>query len=96
MQNAVNNRAPLDLPQKLRHVYGMTAQTLNLDGTETFDLVGLTDDIKPMSDITLVIHRANGTEEKVTLKSRIDTAIEVEYVRHGGILPYVLRQLLGA
>ncbi len=75
---------------------GMTAQTLKLDGTETFDLLGLSDDIKPMSDATLVIHRANGTEERVTLKSRIDTAIEVEYVRHGGILPYVLRQLLGA
>jgi aconitate hydratase len=81
---------PLQFPE------GMTAQTLKLDGTETFDLVGITDDIKPMSDITLVIHRANGTEERVTLKSRIDTAIEVEYVRHGGILPYVLRQLLGA
>ncbi len=81
---------PLQFPD------GMTAQTLKLDGTETFDLVGITDDIKPMSDITLVIHRANGSEQKVTLKSRIDTAIEVEYVRHGGILPYVLRQLLGA
>ena len=72
----------------------MTAQTLRLDGTETFDLLGLSDDIKPMSDVTLVIHRADGTGEKVTLPSRIDTAIEVEYVRHGGILPYVLRQLL--
>ena len=79
---------PLQFPE------GMTAQTLKLDGTETFDLLGLSDDIKPMSDVTLVIHRANGTEEKVTLRSRIDTAIEVEYVRHGGILPYVLRQLL--
>jgi len=79
---------PLQFPD------GMTAQTLKLDGTETFDLLGLSDDIKPMSDVTLVIHRANGTEEKVTLRSRIDTAIEVEYVRHGGILPYVLRQLL--
>ena len=81
---------PLQFPD------GMTAQTLKLDGTESFDLLGLSDDIKPMSDITLVIHRANGTEEKVTLRSRIDTAIEVEYVRHGGILPYVLRQLLSA
>ena len=79
---------PLQFPD------GMTAQTLKLEGTETFDLLGLSDDIKPMSDVTLVIHRANGTEEKVTLRSRIDTAIEVEYVRHGGILPYVLRQLL--
>ncbi len=75
---------------------GMTAQTLELDGTETFDLLGLSDDIKPMSDATLVIHRADGTTDSVTLRSRIDTAIEVEYVRHGGILPYVLRQLLGA
>ena len=81
---------PLQFPD------GMTAQTLKLDGTETFDLLDLSDDIKPMSDVTLVIHRANGTEEKVTLRSRIDTAIEVEYVRHGGILPYVLRQLLSA
>ena len=81
---------PLQFPE------GMTAQTLKLDGTETFDLLGLSDDIKPMSDVTLVIHLANGTEEKVTLRSRIDTAIEVEYVRHGGILPYVLRQLLSA
>jgi aconitate hydratase len=81
---------PLQFPD------GMTAQTLKLDGTETFDLLDLSDDIKPMSDVTLVIHRANGTEEKVTLRSRIDTAIEVEYVRHGGILPYVLRKLLSA
>jgi len=79
---------PLQFPE------GVTAQTLGLDGTETFDVLGLSDDLKPMSNVMLVIHRANGTEEKVTLKSRIDTAIEVEYVRHGGILPYVLRQLL--
>ncbi len=79
---------PLQFPD------GVNAASLKLDGTETFDLLGLSDDIKPMSDCTLVIHRADGTEEKVTLKSRIDTAIEVEYVRHGGILPYVLRQLL--
>jgi aconitate hydratase len=81
---------PLQFPE------GVSAQSLKLDGTETFDVLGLGDNIKPMSDVTLVIHRANGSEEKVALKSRIDTAIEVEYVRHGGILPYVLRQLLGA
>ena len=49
-----------------------------------------------MSDVTLVIHRADGTVTKQTVRCRIDTAIEVDYVRHGGILPYVLRQLLGA
>jgi aconitate hydratase len=79
---------PLQFPE------GVNAQTLELRGDETFDVLGLGDNIKPMSDVTLVIHRADGTLEKVVLKSRIDTAIEVEYVRHGGILPYVLRQLL--
>lgn len=81
---------PLQFPE------GVNAATLKLDGTETFDILGLSDDIAPMSDVTLVIHRANGTTEKLTVKSRIDTAIEVEYVRHGGILPFVLRQLLNA
>jgi aconitate hydratase len=80
---------PLQFPE------GVNAQTLKLDGTETFDLLGLNDDIKPMSDVTLVIRRADGTTDKLTVQSRIDTAIEVEYVRHGGILPFVLRQLLG-
>jgi aconitate hydratase len=80
---------PLQFPE------GMSAQTLALDGTETFDILGLHDHMEPMCNVTLIIHRANGTSEKFTLKSRIDTAIEVEYVRHGGILPYVLRQLLG-
>jgi aconitate hydratase len=79
---------PLQFPE------GLNAQTLGLDGTETFDVVGLSDDLKPMSDVTLVIQRVDGRSEKLKVKSRIDTAIEVEYVRHGGILPYVLRQLL--
>ncbi len=73
---------------------GVSAQTLGLDGTETFDILGLSDDLKPMQDVTLVIHRADGTEEKLAVRSRIDTAIEVDYFRHGGILPFVLRQLL--
>jgi aconitate hydratase len=81
---------PLQFPE------GVNAASLKLDGTETFDILGLSDDIAPMSDVTLVIHRADGTEQQLTVKSRIDTAIEVEYVRHGGILPFVLRQLLEA
>jgi aconitate hydratase len=72
----------------------VTAQTLGLDGTETFDLLGLSDDIEPMSDVQLVIHRADGSSNELALRSRIDTAIEVDYYRHGGILPFVLRQLL--
>jgi aconitate hydratase len=73
---------------------GVSAQTLKLDGTETFDVLGLSDDLKPLSDVTLVIHRADGTTENLKVRCRIDTAIEVDYYRHGGILPFVLRQLL--
>ena len=74
---------------------GTNAQTLKLDGTETFDLVGLENsDIKPRQEITLVIHRENGASEEVPVTLRIDTPIEIDYYRHGGILPFVLRQLL--
>jgi aconitate hydratase len=73
---------------------GTNAQTLKLDGTETFDLIGLSDTIKPRQDVTLVIHRANGGSEKLAVTLRIDTPIEIEYYRHGGILPYVLGQLI--
>jgi aconitate hydratase len=73
---------------------GVSAQTLKLDGTEIFDIVGLGANPKPRQDVTLVIHRANGQTENTPVTLRIDTPIEVEYYRHGGILPYVLRQLV--
>ncbi|MEP7036937.1 MAG: aconitate hydratase, partial [Acidobacteriota bacterium] len=74
---------------------GESAQSYNLDGTETFDLTGFeTSEIKPRQNVTLKIHRADGSEDEATLTLRIDTPIEVEYYRHGGILPYVLRELL--
>ncbi len=74
---------------------GTNAQTLKLDGTETFDLIGLeTGDIRPRQDVTLVIHRDNDETEEVPVTLRIDTPIEIDYYRHGGILPFVLRQLL--
>ncbi len=70
-------------------------QTLNLDGTETFDLMGLEGvQIRPRQNVTLQITCADGTSQETQLTLRIDTPIEVEYYRHGGILPYVLRQLL--
>jgi aconitate hydratase len=72
---------------------GITAQTLQLDGTETFDVLGLENRITPQQDVTLVIHRKNGEEQKIPVTLRIDTPIEIEYYQHGGILPYVLRQL---
>ena len=73
---------------------GTSVQTLSLDGTETFDLIGLNADLTPLQDVTLVVHRVNGQSIDVQVTVRIDTPIEVEYYRHGGILPYVLRQLV--
>jgi aconitate hydratase len=70
------------------------AKSLGLDGTETFDLTGFAAGIKPRQELTLTIHRANGASEKVPVTLRIDTPIEVDYYLHGGILPYVLRQLI--
>jgi aconitate hydratase len=73
---------------------GVDAATLKLDGSETFDLEGTESGITAQQDVTLVIHRANGSTERVALKLRIDTPIEVEYYNKGGILPFVLGQLL--
>ena len=73
---------------------GTNTKTLGLDGTEMFDLVGLKDGMEPRADLTLIIHRKNGETIELPLTSRMETPIEVEYYRHGGILPYVLRQLL--
>jgi aconitate hydratase len=73
---------------------GTTAQTLKLDGTETFDILGLHESLQPRQELTLVIQRPDGTAQKVPIIARIDTPIEVEYYRHGGILPFVLRQLV--
>ncbi|MBV9958037.1 MAG: aconitate hydratase AcnA, partial [Acidobacteria bacterium] len=74
---------------------GTSAQTLSLDGTEIYDLVGLEDGkVRPRQDVTLLIHRASGETQEVPVTLRIDTPIEIEYYQHGGILPYVLRQLI--
>jgi aconitate hydratase len=73
---------------------GTNALTLHLDGSETYDLVGLAAGIKPRQKLTLVVHRLRSKSEEVPVVLRIDTPIEVEYYQHGGILPYVLRHLL--
>jgi aconitate hydratase len=70
-----------------------SAPSLGLKGDETVDVLGL-DDIRPQQELTLVVTRADGTKQELKVKSRIDTAIEVDYYRHGGILPYVLRELM--
>jgi len=67
--------------------------SLGITGSELFDLDGL-DSIRPQQEVTLVIRRTDGTTSQATLRLRIDTPVEVDYYQHGGILPFVLRQLL--
>jgi aconitate hydratase len=79
----------------LQFADGVSAQTLRLHGSETFDLPGLSKGLRPRQETPLVVRRADGSTSEVPLRVRIDTPIEAEYYVHGGILPYVLRQLLG-
>jgi aconitate hydratase len=74
---------------------GTNAQTLGLDGTEEFSILGLNAQVKPRQELTLVIKK-NGVEKKIPVDLRIDTPIEVDYYQHGGILPFVLREILKA
>jgi len=71
-----------------------TVDTLGLTGEEMVDVRGIDGDIKPQQDVTLIITGKNGSVREVVVKLRIDTPIEVDYYRHGGILPFVLRELL--
>lgn len=74
---------------------GNSAVTLNLDGSETFDLTGVDGvEVRPRQDMTLTVHRQDGTSDSISVVLRIDTPIEIEYYKNGGILPFVLRQLL--
>jgi aconitate hydratase len=73
---------------------GESAATHGIDGSETFDLIGVEDGVEPRQELTLVIKRADGTTDEAKVIARIDTPIEIEYFEHGGILPYVLRQLV--
>ncbi|HEY5899656.1 MAG TPA: aconitate hydratase, partial [Burkholderiales bacterium] len=71
-----------------------SAATLGLKGDETIDVV-MAGDIHPQQELRLRIHYADGRVAEIPVKSRIDTAIEVDYYKHGGILPFVLRELIG-
>lgn len=73
-----------------------SVQTLGIKGDESFDVKGLEGEIKPQQEVTLVINRKDGSKKEVKVLLRIDTPIEVDYYKHGGILPFVLRQLLAA
>jgi aconitate hydratase len=79
---------PLQFPD------GVSAQSLNLDGSEVYSIRGLSNQIKPRQKLPLKIERKDGRSETVQVILRIDTPVEVDYYRHGGILPYVLRGLL--
>jgi len=79
---------PLQFPD------GTTAQLLELDGSEILSIVGLSETIKPGQTVTLEIEGKGRQKRSVPVKVRIDTPIEIDYYRHGGILPFVLRQLL--
>jgi aconitate hydratase len=78
----------------LEFLEGESADTYGIDGTEIFSLPGLDEDLRPRQALELIVRRADGKKDWVPLRARVDTLIEVEYYRHGGILPYVLRQLL--
>jgi aconitate hydratase len=80
---------PLQFPE------GVSARTLGLDGTEAFELEGLSGGLAPRQHTLMAIRRSDGSVTRVELGVRIDTPIETDYYRHGGILPFVLRQLLG-
>ena len=73
-----------------------SADSLYLKGDETFDILGIDENLKPQQDIKLVITRKDGRKDEIQLLCRIDTPVEVDYYLHGGILPYVLRDLLHA
>jgi aconitate hydratase len=78
----------------LQFADGVTAQSLGSDGSEIFSITGLSESLQPGQQVTLEIQSKDGKRRSVPVKLRIDTPIEIDYYRHGGILPFVLRQLL--
>jgi aconitate hydratase len=81
----------------LQFKQGDSVQSLGINGTETFSIEGINGgNVKPLQDVTMLLERTDGSKQRVTLTLRIDTGIEVDYLKHGGILPYVLRDLVAA
>jgi aconitate hydratase len=80
----------------LQFAEGSGVQALKLDGSETYDVLGLGPDLKPQQDLKLRITRKNGEKLEIPVRCRIDTPIEIDYYRHGGILPFVLRKIIAA
>jgi aconitate hydratase len=78
----------------LEFTEGATRKTFDITGSETVDIIGLTDDMKPRSILKAILKRDNGVTIEIALRSRIDTLNELEYYKHGGILRYMIRNML--
>ena len=78
----------------LQFLDGVTAESLGIDGSQTFSINGLSDALHPGQQLTVELKTTDGQRRYFPVKVRIDTPIEIDYYRHGGILPFVLRQLL--
>ena len=80
----------------LEFLHGENPDSLKLDGSEVASIKGLSDDLEPGMNLHLFVQRADGSRLKTQVKLRIDTEVEIEYYRHGGILPYVLRRIIAS
>ena len=75
---------------------GESRKTLGLNGTETIDIVGLSDDLTPRQELTVNVTRADGSQFSFQAIARVDSPVDIEYLRHGGVLPFVLRNLMSS
>ena len=78
----------------LQYKAGDTAKSLGISGKEAFTITGIAEDIRPLKEVRVIAKKEDGTEIKFGAIARMDSSIEIEYYRHGGILQYVLRQFL--
>jgi aconitate hydratase len=78
----------------LQYKEGDTAQSLGLTGNETYTISGIANDIKPLKEVQVTAVKSDGTQINFNVIARMDSSIEIEYYRHGGILQYVLREFL--
>jgi aconitate hydratase len=78
----------------LQYKDGETAESLNLTGDEFYTITGIAEDIKPLKEVQVIAKKSDGVEIRFNAIARMDSHIEIEYYRHGGILQYVLRQFL--
>ncbi|MCS7192908.1 MAG: hypothetical protein NZ937_08005, partial [Armatimonadetes bacterium] len=76
--------------------HGENRETLGLTGEEVFDIEGISEGLHPRKELKVRAHKSDGSEIAFTVIARLDTPIEVDYYRQGGILPYVLRKLMKA